>query len=132
MLRQHAPKIWRPIHVSRRLAIEVGLGLLVIVAGLLGVVWFMSYARVDAPASQPYALTRPANMPNDGAAYVEYLTGRASQLYALTRPANMPNDGSAYVEYLSRPAAQPYELTRPANMPNDGSAYVEYLSRGQR
>ena len=74
MLRQHAPKMWRPIHVSRRLAIEVGLGLLVIVAGLLAVVWYMRYARVEVPAAPPYALTRPANMPNDGSAYVEYLS----------------------------------------------------------
>ena len=94
MFRQHAPKMWRPIHVSRRLAIEIGLGLLVIVAGLLGVMWYLRSMRVEAPAAvaQPYELTRPANMPNDGSAYVEYLSGRQA-----VNP-NLPNIGtdSAY------------------------------------
>jgi hypothetical protein len=112
--------MWRPIHVSRRLAIEIGLGLLVIVAALLGAVWYVRYTRVETPAAQPYELTRPANMPYDGSAYVEYLTGRA----AVNPNVPISGAGSAY-DGRAYGAGAPLVLPVNPNVPisGTGSAY---------
>jgi len=77
-----------------------------------------------APAVQQppaVAASRNPNVPISGTGSAYDGRSYRTQPYVLTRPANMPSDGSAYVGYLIRRAAAPHNPNVPIS--GTGSAY---------